>query len=570
VKNEKDPQLRQDRIWDAQQAQVISQKCQGQPASVTEQSKKNTQNSPQLYDLTLLQREANARFGFSAKNTLALAQSLYERHKVLTYPRTDSKYLPEDYLAVVEKTMRVQKKWQLSQFAELALSQKYIKPNKRIFNNAKVSDHHAIIPTSIIPGKLSDAEAKIYLMVVQRFLAVFFPPAVFLNTKRYSIVQEETFLSEGRIMLEAGWKAIYGANETNDKEEKTLPPVPAKTKVICSSVDQEQHETTPPPRYNEATLLSAMENSDKLVEDEELAEAMKERGLGTPATRAAIIEKLINEKYVVREGKELTPTGKAFELLALLEAMNIELLASPEMTGEWEYKLNRILKGDFTRKQFMKEIRDITRHIITQVKNFDIDKVTPEAAFSPVNGMRFFMTPTAYVAEDKSIAIRKILGGRHLGEQEVLSLLKGETIGPFSNFRSKKGKKFTASVRLTDNKVEFLFADSNDHLDVEAVKQSLPLGVSPIDSSPVYETSTSFISGSALDGDEKNGLKISKVILDKEITAKHITQLLDDGRTELISGFISKKKKPFDAYLVLNSDGKIRFEFPPRKGVRKE
>lgn len=568
TRNEKEPQLRQDRIWDPQLAEEIRKKCTGGPAEVTEQSKKNSQNSPQLYDLTLLQREANARFGFSAKNTLSLAQSLYERHKLLTYPRTDSKFLPEDYLEIVERTMQAQKKWQLGEFAENALARNYIKPNKRIFNNTKVSDHHAIIPTTIIPGKLNEAEAKIYLMVVQRFLAVFYPAAVFLNTRRYSVVAEETFLSEGKIMIEAGWKAIYGSDSTS-KDDKSLVPIPDKAKVTCDSIDQEEHETTPPPRFNEATLLSAMENSDKLVEDEDLADAMKERGLGTPATRAAIIEKLINEKYVIREGKELTPTGKAFELFALLEAMHIELLASPEMTGEWEYKLNQILKGEFTRSQFMKEIRDITRHIISQVKNFDANKSTPEAPFSPVNGVRFFMTPTAYVAEDKSISIRKILGGRQLSDDETLLLLQGETIGPFSNFRSKKGKKFTASVRLQDKKVEFLFADSNAHLDIEAIKQTEPLGLSPTDKSPVYETATGFMSASALDGDNEQGLKISKVILDKEINAGHIKQLLDDGKTELISGFISKRKKPFDAYLVLHNDGKIRFEFPPRKTKRK-
>ncbi len=559
-----DPLDRADRIWKKDDALAIIAKCSGNPAAVEEQSKKNTQNSPQLYDLTLLQREANSRFGFSAKNTLAIAQSLYERHKVLTYPRTDSKHLPEDYLQSVKELLQKQTAWQFGAFAKEAISKNYVRPDKRIFNNTKISDHHAIIPTALLPTRLSEPEAKIYQMVVQRFLAVFFPPAVFFNTKRLSIVAGETFLTEGKILLEAGWKAIYGTS-SGEGQDRTLTPIAEKGEVHCQEITLADHETTPPPRFNEATLLSAMENSDKLVEDEDLADAMKERGLGTPATRAAIIEKLIKEKYVVREGKDLTPTGKAFELLALLEAMQIEVLASPEMTGEWEYKLNRMLKGEFTRDKFMAEIRAVTQQIIDRVKNFEADEIRPEAAFSPVSGVRYFASPTAYISEDKKISIRKIIGGRILSDTEVVALLHGETIGPFSDFRSKKGKPFTASVRLQNKKIEFIFAASLDELDVETTKQGTDLGLSPIDQTRVFATPMVYLSESALNGNEKQGLKISRTILSKEIEEKHVRQLLSDGKTELIVGFISKRKKPFDAYLLLAKNGKLSFEFPPRK-----
>lgn len=559
-----DPLDRADRIWKKDDALAIITKCTGKPAIVEEQSKKNTQNSPQLYDLTLLQREANSRFGFSAKNTLAIAQSLYEKHKVLTYPRTDSKHLPEDYLQTVNDVLQRQTTWEFGAFAQEALAKKYVHPDKRIFNNSKISDHHAIIPTSILPTRLTEPEAKIYQMVVQRFLAVFFPPAVFLNTRRLSLVEGETFLTEGKILLEAGWKAIYG-NASGDGQDRTLAPVPANVPVSCNEIGITDHETTPPPRFNEATLLSAMENSDKLVEDEELADAMKERGLGTPATRAAIIEKLIKENYVVREGKDLTPTGKAFELLALLEAMQIEVLASPEMTGEWEYKLNRMLKGQFTRDKFMAEIRAMTEQIIDRVKNFEKGEVRAEASFSPVDGVHYFSSPTAFVSEDKKISIRKILGGRMLAESEVVALLQGKTIGPFSDFRSKKGKPFTASVRLTNTKIEFIFATSIDELDMATVKQGTILGLSPIDQTKVFATPMAYMSESALNGDDKKGLKISRTILSKEVSEKNIMQLLSEGKTELIAGFISKKKKPFDAYLLLAKNGTLSFEFPPRK-----
>ncbi len=308
-----------------------------------------------------------------------------------------------------------------------------------------------------------------------------------------------------------------------------------------------------------------MENSGKFVDDEELAEAMKESGLGTPATRAAIIEKLLKEKYIVREGRELTPTGKAFELFALLEALKIEVLASPQMTGEWEFKLNQILHGKLTRQQFMDEIRELTRHIISQVRAFEKAPTKKEAGFSPLNELRFFETPTAFVAEDESITLRKIMGGRIMSQDEIIAIISGKTLGPFSNFRSKKGKPFTASLRLNKNKIEFLFADSIDELDIEAIKKSAPLGISPVDATPVFETPAAYMSESKLDGDRVKGLQISKVILDRAITEDHIRQMLTDGKTELITQFISKKKRPFDAYLLLNKAGKISFEFPPRK-----
>ncbi len=559
------PHARQNRIWDREKAAAIREKCEGKEARVTETSKKSTQRSPGLYDLTSLQREANSRFGFSAKNTLAIAQALYERHKLITYPRTDSRHLPEDYLPTVRKVVTCQKGWQFGRFAEEALAKKYLKKDKRIFNNKKVSDHFAIIPTEVLPGSLSEPEQKIYQMIVQRFLAVFFPPAVFRNTRRLSVVEGETFLTEGKILVEPGWKAIYGNLESGSD----LQPLPPDKVVVCREIEQEEHETKPPPRFSEATLLSAMENSGKLVDDEELAEAMKERGLGTPATRASIIEKLLNEKYIVREGRELVPTGKAFELLSLLEVRDIDVLASPELTGEWEYKLNQILKGEMTRPQFMAEIRDMTRTIVEKVKAGGGPE-RKEASFSPVNGVRFYETATAWESEDKKLVIRKVLGGRVMDEEEAVALIKGETIGPYGDFRSKKGKTFSASIHLNNSKVEFLFADSTSELDMEGIKKGEVLGLSPIDQTPVYETPSAFMSESALEGDRDKGLRISKIILGRRIDPDHIRQLLDKGKTELITGFMSKKRRPFDAYLTLDSKGKLGFEFPPRKSAARK
>ncbi len=562
----KDPDLphgRRNRLWDKDKAAAIVTKCTGKEATVEETSKKSSQSAPSLYDLTLLQREANSRFGFSAKNTLGLAQALYERHKVLTYPRTDSRCLPEDYLPTVKKVVARQQQWQYGGFAGEALQKGYLKKSKRIFNNKKISDHFAIIPTAGLPGNLSEPELKIYQMIVQRFLAVFFPAAVFHKTRRLSVVEQETFLTEGKILVEPGWKAIYGA-KAGAGDATTLQALPEGKPVLCREIDQQKHETKPPPRLSEATLLSAMEHSGKLVDDEELAEAMKDRGLGTPATRAAIIEKLLGEKYIVREQRELIPTGKAFELLALLEAREIDVLASPELTGEWEYKLSQILKGKMTREQFMNEIRDKTAEIVTKVKGGD-GPVRQEASFSPVDDRMFYETATAYESEDNTLMIRKVLGGRIMEEEEIVRLIRGETLGPYSDFRSKKGKPFTASVRIHESKVDFQFADSTADLDLAEIKKQEPLGVSPVDNTRVYETPMAFMSESAIEGDKKKGLRIGKIILGRRIDPDYIEQLLTDGKTELINGFISKKKRPFDAYLLLDDKGKLGFEFPPRK-----
>ena len=383
------------------------------------------------------------------------------------------------------------------------------------------------------------------------------------------MVEKETFLTEGKILIEPGWKAIYGSSSGSGDDE--LLPLPKGAEVVCAEIETEENQTKPPPRYNEGTLLSAMEHSGKLIDDEELAEAMKERGLGTPATRAAIIEKLINEKYIVREQRDLAPTGKAFELLSLLDAMQIDVLASPELTGEWEYKLNQILKGGMTGDQFMAEIKQMTEVIVKKIKGYRDNEGggKPEASFSPINGVRFFENANSYVSEDKKLKIRKILGGRVMRIHEITALIRGETIGPFDDFRSKQGKLFTASIKLKNNKVEFIFPESNGQIDADEIKKGEPLGLSPIDQTPVFDTPVAFMSESALNGNQEKGLRISKMILGRRIDPDHIIQLLNDGKTELITGFISKRKKPFDAYLLLDDKGKITFEFPPRKMKRR-
>ena len=324
-KDPQDAEQRADRVWTQAEAQAIADAVRGQACSVKEESKPSTQASPLLFDLTSLQREANGKFGFSAKTTLALAQSLYERHKALTYPRTDSRWLPEDYLGVARQTFEMLAgggQRHLAPFAQQALAQGYVKPTKRIFDNSKVSDHFAIIPTLQEPGALSEAERKLYDLVVRRFMAVFFPSAEYQVTTRITTATHEGqsyhFQSNGKVLVKPGWLAIYGkeADAEMDKKEgesgKSLVPVKPGEMVRNEHVQPKHLQTRPPARYSEATLLGAMEGAGKWIDDDELREAMQEKGLGTPATRAAIIEGLIGEKYMLREGRELVPTAKAF------------------------------------------------------------------------------------------------------------------------------------------------------------------------------------------------------------------------------------------------------------------
>ena len=368
TKNDDDPDARAERLWDEAKAAAIVAKCLGKPGIVTEEAKPTTQGAPLLYDLTSLQREANGRFGLSARTTLSLAQALYEKHKVLTYPRTDSRALPEDYLGTVKATMEVLKDSNAyGAFASEVLKQKWVRPNKRIFDNAKVSDHFAIIPTLVSPKHLNELEAKLYDFVVKRFLAAFYPPAEFLVTTRITRVVGEPFKSEGKVLVVPGWLAVYGKEAQADEgaakagEKPTLAAVKPGEEVATEKVESVANTTRPPARLNEATLLSAMEGAGKLIDDEELREAMREKGLGTPATRAQIIEGLIAERYVYREGRELVPTAKAFSLLTLLHGLSVPELFSPELTAEWEFKLAQMERGKLKRDAFMREIVAMTR-----------------------------------------------------------------------------------------------------------------------------------------------------------------------------------------------------------------
>src|SRR5947208_5678024 len=317
-----DEDARAERIWEKAAAEEIKNRCLGKIGNATEERKPTTQAPPLLYDLTSLQRDANAR-GFSAKRTLQIAQQLYERFKVITYPRTDSRYLPEDYLATVRSTLgKIE-----NQHARKVLQNNWVRPSKRIFNNAKISDHFAIVPTGTAPHGLDEVQQKIYDMIVRRFVAVFFPVAQFEVTTRITRVETDAFKTEGKIVKDTGWLAVYGRESAGENGEESLVSIKPNEPAKVLDVEITENETKPPPRFNEATLLTAMEGAGKLVEDEELREAMREKGLGTPATRAAIIEGLIHDGYVTRQGRDLIATAKGMALITLLRGIGITELS---------------------------------------------------------------------------------------------------------------------------------------------------------------------------------------------------------------------------------------------------
>jgi DNA topoisomerase-3 len=571
-----DDQLKPERIWDKPKAETVHDKCLGKPGIVTEESKPSTSLSPLLYDLTSLQRDANSRFGFSAKNTLGLAQSLYERHKVLTYPRTDSRALPEDYLGTVKSALKMLGETGYAAFADTILKNDWVHPNKRIFNNAKVSDHFAIIPTTQTPHGLSEPERKLYDLVTKRFLAIFYPAAEFLETNRITRVEGEPFKSAGKVLVNPGWLAVYGKEAESD-DTPTLTPVQPDEKVNTSGVEVKPNVTKPPPRHTEATLLSAMEGAGKLVEDDELREAMREKGLGTPATRAATIEGLIYEDYIHRNGRELQATAKAFSLMELLNGLGIPELTKPELTGDWEFKLRQIQRRQKSRDEFMSEIADMTRHIVERAKKFEEETIPgdfgvlktpcPKCGGEIHEKYKHFQC----INEKCDFSIWKTLCSRMFEIEEVEKLITEKQVGPLQNFRSKKGFPFTAVLKLNaEFKIEFDFGNGQKDGDggvavtVDFTGKE-PLGKCPKCGVRVFDAGMNYLCEKATGPDKTCTFRTGKIILQQEIPPEQVKKLLAEGKTDLLKGFVSKKtNRKFEAFLVIK-DGGTAFEFAPRE-----
>jgi DNA topoisomerase-3 len=566
-----DEDARAERIWDREKADAIKARCEGKPGTIEEEKKPTTQAAPLLYDLTTLQREANQRHGFPAKMTLQIAQALYEKHKVLTYPRTDSRCLPEDHLATAKRVMGSFTERSLAVHAEKALRDGLVRQNKRIFNNARVSDHFAIVPTGTAPSGLSETEHKIYDLVARRFIAAFYPAAQFEVTTRITTVEGEKFRTDGKIIIDPGWMAVYGrVSEAESESDKSIVAITAGESAKTESVEVKENTTKPAARYTEATLLSAMEGAGKLVDDEELRDAMSERGLGTPATRAQIIEGLLFEGYLIRQGRELIVTAKGISLITLLRNLCAEALTKPELTGEWEFKLRQMERGQLSRPAFMDQIRGLTTDIVSKVRGGMGQEV--RGNFRPIEvkcpkcgGGPFKESFKAYECANPEckLIVWKSMSGRELERDEVAKLLTEKRVGPLEGFRSKLGRAFNAVVMLDTEewKQKFDFPENDGEkgkpLDLSAAKE-----LGDTDAGKVWETDAAFLCVPAKEGAKP--IRMGKLICQRTIPAEQAMKLFRDGKTDLLPRFISKKGKPFAAYLKLE-DGKVVFEFAPRE-----
>lgn len=553
------------RFVDRGDAESIAARCRGvSPSEVVDTLVQKARKPPALFDLTALQREASRRFKFSAKRTEELAQSLYDTHKAISYPRTDSSALPEDYVGTACAIVAMLAQGRHSAEALPLTAVDAIDPELRVFDDAKVSDHFAIIPTSLSldasESPVSDDERRIYDLVVLRFLAAFYPDQVIQTIERRTTVAGEVFLAKSSSVTEAGWtRLLAGSDEPTDATcSDALPPVDGEV-LTTETVDVLQGRTTPPNRMTEADLLGAMVHADRLVDNDALRDAMKDRGLGTPATRGAIIEKLLErrdrpgsaaESYVVREGKSghLVPTARGTSLVDVLEQHGGADLVSAAMTGEWEFRLHQVEKGAVSRPDFMQEIGSYTRELILAMR-------------SRFGAMPAFAHPTleakcpacggALIAEPKTVDCKacgwklwREVASRYLGLDEVDRLVAAGQLEEVDGFVSKSRKKFRAGLLLREGgKVDFIFAGtSGPGEELESPCRACG-GV-------IAHVGKQFACSSC-------DVRMWDSIAGRQMSVLEIEQLLREGQTPLLEGFVSSKtKRKFKARLRMTTDGK--------------
>src|SRR5215208_4484194 len=453
----------QPRLKTAAEAEAIVAAVRGRAGEITKLDKsRKKERAPLLYDLTTLQREANTRFGFSARRTLSAAQRLYEEHKALTYPRTNSRFLTGDMAGEIKPTAEL-----VGKRPEYARAAAYVTgldtlPLGRVVNDAKVTDHHAIIPTKAQHpvDKMSDDDKRVYDMVVRRFLAVFHPEAVFENTRLETTVASHVFRTRGRVLVVPGWRGVYGEGledrsgaDDDEGADQTLPKLEQGEEARTLEVGSEEKETKPPRRYSDASLLAAMETAGKLVDDDELREAMKDSGIGTPATRAAIIERLIDVGYIEREGRSLVCTEKGLNVIRLLDG---HPLTSPGLTGDWERRLTQIEQGDESRERFMGDIAEFARGTVAELDAKLKDVRIPRANLGPcpVCGHDIVENRKGYSCwsrEDPGcgFVIWKSKAGKQLPAAVARELIAtGKTEKPVTGFKGRSGRSFRARLAL--------------------------------------------------------------------------------------------------------------------------
>ena len=562
-----------------------------------------------MYDLTTLQREANSKFGFSARRTLQAAQRLYESHKVLTYPRTDSKCLPNDYRQHVDTVVAEFAQGGAYQPFARSLKQGGLRNTRRIFDDSKVSDHFAIIPTvGRAPSNLEGDDQRIYDMVVRRFLAAFYPPAEWMRVERETVVEGHHFRTRSRFLEHPGWYEVYGKEAA--EEEAVLPPLGRTRELLKKQLtaglkgeempdvesegqpvrtalaEMQADETRPPARYTEARLLSLMENAGRQVDDEEIGQIMRGKGLGTPATRADIIENLVSKQYARRAERSMRATPKGILLIDLLRRMHADTLASPMLTGEMEMRLQEVEQGQRTRTAYTKEVVNFTIDIVEKAKNFQYDDLyindeplgpCPTAPhLQVVERSRFYCSEDNQGKSDVGVGfiIWKERNGRYLDRTTIKEILRNGETALLDGFLSAQGQGYKGKLKL-DGKGELQLV-SEDGTPVgsgsvaEITEGSLPLTLCPFGKDrQIFETDSTYQCQCDDSCKEaypkiKTVAVLPKAVCKREMKPEEAKQFFETGITEEFDDFTSRYGRPFKAKLVLKDNGKHGFEFAPR------
>jgi DNA topoisomerase III len=629
---------RDDRIFDEARARRVVAAAAGQPGAASETRKPSRESAPPLFDLTSLQREGNRRFGWSARRVLGAAQRCYEAHKALTYPRTDSRCLPSDYRGTVDEVLRKLAAARGGELADYSRAARHLldaglENQGRVFDDAGVSDHFAIIPTGVVPrADMRGDDRRVYDLVVRRFLGAFHPPAVWERVERTTEVAGESFRTRARALMEPGWRAVLADAE----EEDAAPLAPlepganeaAGVAVSTREVHAEADETKPPARITEARLLSLMENAGRNIEDEDLARVMHDKGLGTPATRAEVIENLIAKDYVLRVGKVLRPTTKGIRLIDTLRRIHVDRLASAELTGEIEQHLGQVELGGRSAADFMGEMADYASEIVERAKGFEYEQLYANeaplgscpACGRPVREYAWFYRcepkpgnerppprakkgkkdePAEEAApnDDCPLRIWKDTSGRYIDRQTVATLLRDGKTGVLEGFVARGGRAYKGHLEIDHDewRVRVFSEGWSEESASETPEYEVnaePLGPCPLsEECEVVETPTHFACTTRLQVEETQaafrearrlarekgappppkpeqpdhpGLLLPRTVCKREITRDEALVYLRDGKTELLTDFTSRFGRPFSAHLVLKENGRHGFEFPPR------
>ncbi len=611
-----DPDRPEKDDWIKSEAEVdkIAGAITGQTGLASETRKRAKESARPLFDLTSLQREANSKFGFSARRTLQAAQRLYEAHKLLTYPRTDSKCLPADYRSHVDNAVdEFAKSGPYKQFGR-ALKSAGLRNTRRIFDDSKVSDHFAIIPTGgRVPSSLEGDDQRIYDLVVKRFLAAFYPPAEWIKVERETVVSEHHFRTRSRFLDDPGWYEVYGKEAA--EEEAVLPPLGRSQEILkqqlaaglkgeavpdvesegqpikTESTETQSDETRPPARYTEARLLSLMEHAGRQVDDEDITDALKGKGLGTPATRADIIENLVTKQYARRADRSMRATPKGILLIDLLRRIHADRLASPVLTGEMEMRLQEVEQGQRTRAEYTEEVREYTKEIVEKAKTFQYDELHAEdeplgpcpiaTHLNVVERSRFYCSEDNQGKADVGVGfiIWKERNGRYLDRTVIKELLTDGETPLLDGFLSAQGQAYKGKLVLNEKGEIQLLAEDGSPVGGggvdEITEDSQPVTLCPFGTNrQIFETESTFqcqCDDSCKDAHPKikKVAVLPKIVCKREMKPAEAKRFFDEGRTEEIDDFTSRYGRPFKAKLVLKDNGKHGFEFAPRAAKKK-